>query len=199
MASLYQQCWDLRLFLSSVLAIITFPLPYSCTLLSSILVIIDITQQSLNKKSLSLTYYTTYTLYLIPYLVFTNSDLSDPWSLSFFIYSVSLSTFHLGEFLVQSYFHYPEANFSSKFYSAFLLDHSKEYSIAIVMALLEHFLKLLLPYPVFFPLIIIGSVVTAIGHIFRIGSEINCGRNFSHKIRYRKQDDHELIKTGFYR
>ena len=45
----------------------------------------------------------------------------------------------------------------------------------------------------------IGLFITAIGHVFRIGSEINCGTNFSHKIKSSKDDKHQLVVKGFYR
>lgn len=38
---------------------------------------------------------------------------NDNWSLALKFYLISLTIFHIGEFYVQSYFHYNEANFSS--------------------------------------------------------------------------------------
>jgi protein-S-isoprenylcysteine O-methyltransferase len=187
-----------KLFYSAVLAVPVIYFGIFWISLAGVMFFIDFYERSPLKKAITTIFLTSASLLYIPLFISFYLDLSSTWSISFLSYLASLSLFHLGEFYVQSYFHHQEANFSSNLYSAFLLDHSKEYSIAILFAFLEHFLKLLIPYPVFLPVLFFGISITLTGHIFRIGSEINCGRNFSHKIRFSKQSDHELVTSGFY-
>ncbi|OMJ82227.1 hypothetical protein SteCoe_17128 [Stentor coeruleus] len=145
------------------------------------------------KHCLSVTFLVAFGLISLPlYSCFTLEN--DTWSLALKCYLISLILFHIGEFYVQSYFHYKEANFST-----FLLDHSKDYTIAITASFSEHLSKLILPYPSFIWICIFGIIITSIGHIFRIGSEINCGQNFSHRIKYSKKASHVLVTNGFYK
>lgn len=162
------------------------------------LVVADWIQGNRGKYAMTTCFLTALALWLLPCWVFWYGVGQDNWGFALAVYVCSLSFFHLGEFYVQSFFHFQDANFSSKGYAAFLIDHSREYTIAIIVAFTEHFSKLIIPYPVFLPVCWIGIVITSIGHIFRIGSEVNCGRNFSHKIRFSKKDDHELVTSGFY-
>jgi len=114
MESYLQQCWDRRLFFCGFLATIFILLPYEFLLLGTLLFALDFKLGSINKKSLALTFFTAYSILLCPYLIYASFGLNDSWTLSLFLYFVSLSIFHFGEFIVQSYFHYQEANFSSK-------------------------------------------------------------------------------------
>lgn len=66
-------------------------------------------------------------------------------------------------------------------------------------AFIECFLKLILPYPSFYWNYLIGLSIIILGHILRIGAEINCGTNFSHQIKFSKKKTHKLVVNGFYR
>ena len=69
--------------------------------------------ESLNKY-LSVLASVSYLLVLLPYLSYTYIEGNETWELQLKLYIASLSLFHLGEYIVQSYFHNEDTTFSSK-------------------------------------------------------------------------------------
>jgi hypothetical protein len=181
--------------IGGVLALL--PLPFIVVLLA--LLSFDWKSEATLKQYLSVISSVSFVLVYFMYLSITCIPATSAWSSSLQLFILSLCVFHLGEFYAQSYFHYKEANFSSNGYAAYLLDHSTEYTVAISSAFVEHFIKLIIPYPSFYLFYYVGGAMVFIGHVFRIGSEINCGKNFTHRIKYKKVQSHVLVINGFYR
>ena len=112
-----------------------------------------------------------------------------------YLYTASLCVYHMGEFLATSYYHADKVTWES-----FLINQSKEYGIAITASYVEYMFKF-----VFNPFYSLMSIAISlmvpfviIGHVFRIGGLISGGRSFTHRIAYKKKDDHVLVTDGFY-
>ncbi|CAG9318825.1 ICMT [Blepharisma stoltei] len=148
------------------------------------------------EKSSTLIAFTSFALCTITQLGF--EYLPDScWGISLKLYLLSLCIFHVSEFLTQSYFHPQSAKFST-----YLLNHSREYELAIIISFIEHAIKLAIPFPEMFYnwlALCIGIFVVVIGHFFRIGAEINAGSNFTHLIQNSKKETHTLVTSGFYK
>ena len=100
-------------FFAGILGLLLFLLPYFSILSILPLFLYDFNRSPGWKRYLSLLSLISYALLLIPYLSILYIPVSSTWSLCFHTYLLSLSLYHLGEYLVQSYYHYEEANFSS--------------------------------------------------------------------------------------
>ncbi|XP_026691020.2 protein-S-isoprenylcysteine O-methyltransferase-like isoform X2 [Ciona intestinalis] len=85
--------------------------------------------------------------------------------LSFGLYICVLSTFHMGEYLATALF-----NPTSISLSSFILNHSLEFNVAMILSVVEHWILLY-----FFP-----------------------GKSFTHLVQYYKRDSHKLIVNGVY-
>lgn len=83
----------------------------------------------------------------------------------------------------------------------FLLDQSTQYTLAISASFVEYSLETYLSVPdsISFFLYFLGLGITIIGHLFRIGAQINAGTSFTHLIRTEKDEEHKLVTTGLYR
>ena len=77
------------------------------------LALADWVQGNRVKYAMATCFLTALALCLGPYWVFLHVVGEDSWSFALGVYVCSLSFFHLGEFYVQSFFHYQDANFSS--------------------------------------------------------------------------------------
>ena len=85
------------------------------------------------------------------------------------------------------------------FIVAFLLNHSKEYSLAIVMGFVEYAIKRMLHIsPVFLVFQLIGSVLIIFGIILRSMAMIKASSNFSHVLHTNLSQDHKLVQDGVY-
>ena len=85
--------------------------------------------------------------------------------------------------------------------AAFLLFHSREYLIALVLAWVEYGLELWLAPEIkgYAPCICIGMVVVGLGQFFRTAAMWTAGQNFSHIIADQRKDSHRLVTTGVYK
>lgn len=84
--------------------------------------------------------------------------------------------------------------------AAFLLDHSKAYSMAFLAGQIEYWLEFFL-----FPsikhhsyLTWLGIFMCLFGQFFRTGAMINAASNFTHLVATEKLSQHQLVVTGFY-
>lgn len=116
----------------------------------------------------------------------------EQWSL----YALALGFFHLMEFMLTAVFR--PSNVS---YESFLLNHSREYHLAVLFSCVEFFLELyLVPgwklHPVVRPL---GIALVLVGQTVRVAAISTAASNFSHRIEYCKRRDHELVTHGVYR
>ncbi|CAM9885043.1 unnamed protein product, partial [Ectocarpus sp. 13 AM-2016] len=114
------------------------------------------------------------------------------WSL----YSCSLSFFHFSEFFVTAVF---KPDIVS--YNSFVLNHSKEYTGALLASWAEFGLEaFLLPDLKRQPAVVAAGVALAlIGHCFRVGAMWTAGSNFNHEIMQRREESHQLVTRGVYR
>jgi protein-S-isoprenylcysteine O-methyltransferase len=110
-------------------------------------------------------------------------------------YMTALSTFHLLEFFVTCLYNPTEASSDS-----FLINHSKAYTAAILLATTEFWIRWL-----FFPLMpsifrtSTGITIVIMAQSIRTAAMATCGESFNHFIQTSKKDNHVLVKHGIYR
>ena len=82
----------------------------------------------------------------------------------------------------------------------FLIDHSKSWVISTLASFAEMIIETYFfdQYKKIKILFIIGLLMTIIGQYFRIVALFTGKKNFTHKIRYNKVDEHELVTHGIY-
>jgi protein-S-isoprenylcysteine O-methyltransferase len=103
------------------------------------------------------------------------------------IYIGCLALFHALEFV----FTYKNRNFDS-----FLLNHSNEYNLAHLSAIIEFFFNETFTFVKILPPV--GIFITIFGQFIRSLAMITAGKNFTHEISTRKENSHHLIVTGVY-
>jgi len=116
---------------------------------------------------------------------------SSPW----FIWIISLCLFHLLEFTLTARF---QPNLVS--IDSFLLNHSREYHIALFAAAFEYWLERLLapqikgsPFLLFLGIAMVGG-----GQVIRSLAMITAGSNFTHQVADEHASGHILVKGGIY-
>lgn len=111
-------------------------------------------------------------------------------------YLGSLALFHFLEYFLQAT-HHPTSTSSS----AFLLDHSQEYTMALVAALTELAVgSLLVPQlKTLFAFRLVGSGLVLGGMLMRVLAMATAASNFSHTLRSNLATEHALITHGIYR
>eukprot|EP00752_Nemacystus_decipiens_P005538 g5010.t1 len=114
------------------------------------------------------------------------------WSL----YSCSVSFFHFSEFFVTAVFKPDVVS-----YNSFVLNHSEEYTGALLVCWAEFLVEaLLLPELKQQPgVVVAGVVLVLVGHWFRVGAMWTAGSNFNHEIMQRREETHQLVTHGVYR
>jgi len=87
-----------------------------------------------------------------------------------------------------------------KMFTAYLLNHSREYHIALASSIIEYAIELLL-----FPsmkrcsvITFLGVLVTIAGQTIRTIAMVEAGSNFTHQIAEEKRDGHKLVTSGIY-
>ena len=113
----------------------------------------------------------------------------------FGFYMMSMSFFHLSEYVTQAIFNPRTLSLSS-----FLIDHSREYGIAAVVSWVEFWLEYY-----FFPsmktyrlICWIGLLLVVVGEVLRKVAMFTAGSNFTHQVQYYKRANHSLVTTGVY-
>lgn len=119
-------------------------------------------------------------------------------SLSFSLlgwYAAALCVFHWSEYFVTAV-----SNPSKLSLESFLLDHSREYHIAVAFSFIEFFIEWLL-----FPSIkqlglisVVGLCIVVTGEILRKMAMLTAMTNFNHYVQHVKQDGHQLVTNGIY-
>jgi len=111
------------------------------------------------------------------------------------VYLVFLSVFHLLEYVCLA------INTTQVTLDAFLLNHSKEYHVAVFASVLEYLLEWY-----FFKSMKSWSWITNVGILIAVGGQllrsfamITAKSNFTHIVRRSKVEGHQLVKTGVYR
>lgn len=118
-----------------------------------------------------------------------------PTLISFGYYLMTLSFFHLSEYVFTALFNSKNVNNDS-----FLLNHSVEYGVAALASWAEFFIELYL-----FPTIktflitrVVGLFLVLFGESFRKLAMYTAGTNFNHYVQESRQEDHVLVDTGVY-
>ena len=126
----------------------------------------------------------------------------------------SLALFHFLEYYWQAKYH-PETTTTegnilqlylrlyflsnSNHFKAFLLDHSKEYLMAIITGITEYSIRRLMRFsPVWIWFQLIGIILIFIGLILRSIAMVTAGPSFSHDIKENLTKGHKLVKNGIY-
>ncbi|KAH9407595.1 hypothetical protein TYRP_012417, partial [Tyrophagus putrescentiae] len=115
--------------------------------------------------------------------------------LSIGLYFVVLTIFHFSEFLITA------INQHSVTTEAFLLNHSREYHLALTISLIEFAIESYFAPEVkfYFPLLIkIGFGICLICESIRKVAMCTAGQNFTHIIADEHQPEHFLVTTGIY-
>jgi protein-S-isoprenylcysteine O-methyltransferase len=112
-----------------------------------------------------------------------------------YIYFTTLCIYHYSEYLSVLIYHFEMV--SCEYY---LINHSKNWVISTLISFAEfiigtYFFDKYKKIKIFF---IIGLLMTIVGQYFRIASLYTGKKNFTHRIRYDKANDHELITHGVY-
>ncbi|TMW61910.1 hypothetical protein Poli38472_010973 [Pythium oligandrum] len=135
---------------------------------------------------------------LIYYAVAIGVDATDRWHCValWSVYMIALCFFHLSEFMLIASFR-P----STVSYESFLLNHSKEYHLALVVSWVEFWLQVwLVPSWKANPTVFTtGVVLVVFGQWCRILAMWTAASNFSHRIEYIKRKEHVLVTHGIYR
>lgn len=112
------------------------------------------------------------------------------------LYFVILTIFHFSEFLITA------VNQSNTVtIEAFLLNHSREYHLALAISLMEFALEsyFIPDIKFYFPLLIkIGFIVCLICELIRKVAMFTAGQNFTHIIADEHEPDHFLVTSGIY-
>jgi protein-S-isoprenylcysteine O-methyltransferase len=109
-------------------------------------------------------------------------------------YLVSLGTFHLLEFFVTAIYNPTEASSDS-----FLVNHSKAYTAAFLIATSEFWIRFW-----FFPTLpcktvtVVGILLVILAQFIRSTAMGTCGESFNHFIQTSKKDNHVLVTHGIY-
>jgi len=105
------------------------------------------------------------------------------------------AAFHLWEYIYVAMFHPGELSWHS-----FLIDHSRERTIAGVASVVEYLLeRLLFPSMKGWRLVVyLGFFICAGGQAVRTLAMYTAGSNFHHHIRDEKEENHQLVTWGVY-
>lgn len=121
----------------------------------------------------------------------------------------SLALFHFLEYYWQVKYHPNTTTSEGKakivmrkwflLFLAFLLNHSKEYLLAIIMGVIEYSLRRLLRLsPVWLWAQLLGTFLITIGIIVRSMAMITAATSFSHDIKNKLGKGHKLVREGIY-
>ena len=111
---------------------------------------------------------------------------------SWYFYIAALSIFHLLEFFITCLYNPTQASCES-----FLINHSKAYTAAILVASTEFWTRFWL-HPSSSTWQLIGALVVVTAQCIRTLAMATCGESFHHFIQTKKRDNHILIKEGIY-
>jgi len=115
---------------------------------------------------------------------------------NFGIYLMVLSFFHWSEFMTTGL-----SNSQNLSWDSFLVNHSVQYWVAMVVSWCEH-----AAWCLFWPemqvnlyqISYLGCAICLTGEIIRKTAMIHAGRNFNHLVQSTKSETHELVTSGIY-
>jgi protein-S-isoprenylcysteine O-methyltransferase len=110
-------------------------------------------------------------------------------------YIIFLSSFHFLEFFITAYCQPLKVN-----YDSYIVNHSKDYTIAAIASWIEYWIETLLfgKYKRSYFIMLIGFIMLICGQCVRSIAMLSCGSNFSHTIMEEKDEEHKLVTNGIY-
>jgi len=114
----------------------------------------------------------------------------------FGLYLTVLAFFHLSEFVTTGLSNPQNLSFDS-----FLVNHSWQYGLAMLISWVEYFTQLWLLPEVKLSLPIVtytGLVICLLGELIRKLAMLQAGRNFNHIVQSNKAEEHKLVTSGIY-
>ena len=133
------------------------------------------------------------TIRSIPAVLLSEERISMLWR--WFFYGWAMCTFHLMEFFTTAVYNPTVTSANS-----YLVNHSKAYTAAFLIAAAEFWIKFLF-FPSFNSAFLggIAILIVLISQAIRSAAMITCGESFNHLIQTSKKDNHILITHGIYR
>ena len=112
-----------------------------------------------------------------------------------YLFLITQMIFHYSEYISVIVYH-----FDTLEYKSYLLDHSREWVICLIVCYLETVIGNIYFYDYKHNIYIftLGIIITIIGQIFRIGALFTGKKNFTHLLSYEKKPEQFLMTTGFY-
>lgn len=109
-------------------------------------------------------------------------------------YICSMTAFHLLEFFTTAIYN-PTVTSSE----SYLVNHSKAYTAAFIIAFLEFWIRFAI-FPWASPLAYgLGVLLVLVTQIIRSWAMITCGESFNHLIQTSKKENHVLVTHGIYK
>jgi len=123
--------------------------------------------------------------------------------LTWCFYVATMCTFHLMEFFVTAFYN-PTVVASN----SFLVNHSKAYTVASMIAGTEFWLGFWLggndssstnvPSALWWTITMVGMVMVVVSQIMRSCAMMKCGESFNHYIQMERKENHVLVTDGIY-
>ena len=112
-----------------------------------------------------------------------------------YLYFITLCIYHYSEYLSVLIYHFDILKCEY-----FLIDHSKSWVISTLASFVEMIIETYFfdKYKKIIIFFILGLLMTIIGQYFRIAALFTGKKNFTHRIRYNKTNEHELVTHGIY-
>jgi len=130
------------------------------------------------------------------------------WLGCVFLTGIKFSNIPFGLYLsILSFFHFSEyvttglSNPQNLSYDSFLVNHSWQYGLAMLVSWLEYFAQLWLFPDIKHSILVVtyvGLAVCLAGEVIRKMAMLQAGRNFNHIVQSNKADEHKLVTNGVY-
>ncbi|XP_071750126.1 protein-S-isoprenylcysteine O-methyltransferase [Lepeophtheirus salmonis] len=115
------------------------------------------------------------------------------YSSNFGMYLIFLTLFHYSEYMVTAI-----SNPKNISIDSYLINHGKEYGIALFASWLEYFIEYYFFGKTFNYLSCLGVFLCLTGDITRKVAMLQAGASFNHIVQNDRKGDHTLITTGLY-
>lgn len=109
-------------------------------------------------------------------------------------YICSMIIFHLLEFFTTALYN-PRVTSSE----SYLVNHSKAYTAAFIIAFLEFWTRFLLSPSASATVFVVGALLVVCAQGIRTWAMVTCGESFNHLIQTSKKDNHVLVTHGVYK
>ena len=113
-----------------------------------------------------------------------------------YLYFITLCIYHYTEYFSVLLYHFDIIS-----YKYFLIDQSNQWILCTLISIFETIIETYFfnKYKKILILFIIGLIMTIIGQFFRISALFTGKKNFTHRIKYTKEEEHTLVTNGIYK